>query len=133
MTDRELLIQGLKTRLAGTKFAVSDNLPFNSAQTPVYTRNFRTLYVSERDQNTAPLLLTLSGPNVDQTQFSFTVYFATDAKVRVADADAVLAAVTSARTVFPNTISSDVEIVSEIEDDIQITTAVYNYSRIEQH
>jgi hypothetical protein len=70
---------------------------------------------------------------VDQTQFSFTVYFATDAKVRVADADAVLAAVTSARTVFPNTISSDVEIVSEIEDDIQITTAVYNYSRIEQH
>ncbi len=129
---RDILIQHLKTAITNTSYKVSDQLPFNSAQTPVYERNFKTLYVSDRSEVTQSLIQILNATNIPVTDFELTVIFATDAKAPAqANTAPIHTILRNATSVFANTISTQVEITSEIQDDIQITTAVYDYRTIE--
>jgi hypothetical protein len=128
---RDILIQHLKTATANSSYKVSDQLPFNNAQTPLYERNFKTLYVSDRSEVTQPLIQLLNATNIPVTDFELTVTFATDAKAPAqANTAPVYTILRNATSVFANTISTQVEITSEIQDDIQITTAVYDYRTI---
>lgn len=130
MSDRALLVTHLTSALANTSFAVSNQLPFNSAGTPVYERNFRTLYVSDTESETIPLFLTLDLNDILITQFTLTVIFAADAKTRNSDTDTVLNTLRAAGSIFQATTESTVNISQSITDDYQITTAEITFRRL---
>ena len=59
---------------------LSQELPFNSSNTPLYVKNAKKIYVDRTQYVTEPIVLTLDGLNVSNEIASVRVYFSADAK-----------------------------------------------------
>jgi len=127
MTIRSDLLTQLGTNLAAhTGFKVSDELPFDSAGTPLYEKNMKTVYVSEAAKDIVEHVPLLTG-EIMQTETSVTAYLTTDAKNQPSDIDTVTANVLSARTAVSNTFDSSSSVEIDIEDDKITYTFEYNF------
>ena len=93
--------QDLLTYLKGlklTSFKVSDELPFSSSGTPLFTKNSKVLYVDQPQQIAENVLTTLSGPLIDQSTTTIRVFLTSDAKQLPSTYDAMVQSVKAGRT-----------------------------------
>lgn len=86
---RTEVINGIRS-LAYTGFSVADELPFSDAGALLYTKNPKRFYVDRTQFDSAPIIQTLNGVNINNTTTSVTVYFTVDAKNTPAQLDTII-------------------------------------------
>tara|TARA_R110000803_G_scaffold83934_1_gene150042 strand:+ start:1762 stop:2157 length:396 start_codon:yes stop_codon:yes gene_type:complete len=123
----ELLTQITTNLVTHLDFSVSSELPFNSAGEALYTKNMKTVYLDEDQQDVTQHIPVLSASKIMQTQTTVNGYLVTDAKNQPSDIDTVIANVLVARTAISNIIDTSSSVETEIDDDRITYTFEYNF------
>lgn len=130
MTVRSDILTQLGTNLAGTSVKLSQELPWETGENPLYLQNMKTVYVDEEQINVEQLYRTLDQSNVNATVTTVNAYLSVDAKNQLSDINTVVANILSARNVVSSTIDSASDYETDIEDDVITYTFEYNFTTI---
>ena len=131
MSIRDELLTQLVTNLAPYPgYSVSSELPWNSAGEPLYQKNYKTLYLSEDQQDVTQYVPVLNATKIMQTETTVNGYLVTDAKNQPIDIDSVIANVLIARTAISSIIDVNSSVETEIEDDRITYTFEYNFLKL---
>lgn len=131
MSIRDELLTQLNTNLAThTAFTVSSELPFNSAGEALYTKNMKTVYLDEDQQEVTQHVPVLNANKIMQTETTVNGYLVTDAKNQPLDIDTVIANVLIARTAISNIIDANSNVETEIDEDRITYTFEYNFLKL---
>ena len=95
---RTELLAYLTAELTGT-ISVSQELPFQEGNNPLYIRNMRRVYLDEPYTEMDTLYSTLGGCNINQKITIIKLFLTVDAKNRNADLDAALSIFSSAKDI----------------------------------
>jgi hypothetical protein len=127
MAIRDDLITTITTNLGGhTSFGISNELPYSTADTPLYLKNLRTVYVDEQQEEVTELFNTLDNNDVFQTETTCTVYLATDAKNQPTDIDTVVANIQLARNGVTAATKSSI-VTTELDADVITYNIEFNF------
>lgn len=130
MSHRTDLIATIRSSLAThTAFKVSDELPFNSADVPLYNKNIKTVYVSEEEQSVTEFIPTLSG-DIMQTESVITAFLTTDAKTQPSDIETVVSKILASRSAITGAYQNESTVEYAIEDDYITYTFNFNFAII---
>jgi len=130
MAIREDLITQITTNLSSyTAFKVSNELPFNASDTPLYEKNMKTVYVNEQFQDVTEYAPTFS-QDVMQTETTVNAYLTTDAKNQPSDIDSVISGILDARTGVANVFQTSSQVDSEITQDYITYTFEFNFTNL---
>jgi hypothetical protein len=133
MTIRDTLLANVTTSLAGTSIGVSSELPWNSGQSPLYTKNMKKFYLDEENQDISTMFNTLQGTHsceVYQTESTLTGYISVDAKNQPNDITAVVSSVLNSRLSVSNVFIRECVVSTEIEADRQLYTFEYRFVKV---
>jgi hypothetical protein len=128
---RSEVLAYLKTLALGS-FTVSDELPRNESGTPLYLKNLRKIYVDQTQYDQTPILRTLNGNFVHSNTQTIPVVFSADAKQLPANYDDLINLIRAAEDIKPEQGFNDRNstVVTEIENDVLITTVELTYTNI---
>ena len=130
MSKRDELLTQLATNMSSlTNYSLSQELPFNSGETPLFQKNKKVLYVGQQNIVQTEFLPTL-GADVFQTETEIEAYITVDAKNQPTDIDTLVSQVLSARTGVSGTFQSSSEVETEIEQDYITYTFTFNFVNI---
>lgn len=128
---RDDLISQITTNLASyTAFNVVSDLPYDSSGTPLYQKNFKTVYIDEQEDTKTQLYRTLDQGEVFQTDTVVNAYVTVDAKNQPSDIDNVITGILNAKSVVTNTQLNEATYETEIEDDYITYTFEYNFTNV---
>lgn len=131
MSIRTDLISQITTNISTyTAFKVASELPFDSGGNPLYFKNKKTVYVDKEQENKIQLYRTLNQGDVYNTETIVNAYLSVDAKNEPSDIQNVINAILDSRSVVTETQLNEVNVETEIEDDIITYTFEYNIIKI---
>lgn len=131
MAIRDDLITQITTNLNSyTNFKVSSELPFEQSGNPLYTKNKRTVYVGDEQEEKQQLYRTLDQGDVYNTETFVNAYLSVDAKNEPSDIQNVINGILDARSVVTQTQLNEVNVETDIEDDVITYTFEYNIIKI---
>jgi hypothetical protein len=128
---RQQVIDALKG-LALTSYSVTEELPFDESDNPLYIKNPKRLYVDNTQTAQESLIVALDGLNIENTTTSVTVYFTVDAKNVPTNYDSTI----SSLKTLKDTISFDgapnrtVSVNTSYTNDLLINEVEYSFTRI---
>lgn len=113
-------------------YKISAELPFNSADTPLYIKNPKTIYVDVAQIDSVPLITALNGLSIREQSTTVSVSFSSDAKQLPSNYESVIEQIQSARQLNPdNTFNrSEVALQTEYINDLLITVIDIKYITI---
>ena len=128
---RDDLITQITTNLTSyTEFNVVSDLPYDASGTPLYQKNFKTVYIDEQNDTKTQLYRTLDQGEVYQTDTVVNAYVTVDAKNQPSDIDNVITGILNAKSVVTNTQLNEATYETEIEDDFITYTFEYNFTNV---
>jgi hypothetical protein len=128
---RDDLITQITTNLTSyTEFNVVSDLPYDASGTPLYQKNFKTVYIDEQEDTKTQLYRTLDQGEVFQTDTVVNAYVTVDAKNQPSDIDNVITGILNAKSVVTNTQLNEATYETEIEDDYITYTFEYNFTNV---
>jgi len=128
---RDDLITQITTNLTSyTEFNVVSDLPYDASGTPLYQKNFKTVYIDEQNDTKTQLYRTLDQGEVFQTDTVVNAYVTVDAKNQPSDIDNVITGILNAKSVVTNTQLNEATYETEIEDDYITYTFEYNFTNV---
>ena len=131
MTVRSDLLTQLSTNLAAhTNIKLSQELPWETGENPLYLQNMKTVYVDEEQINVEQLYRTLDQSNVNSTVTTVNAYLSVDAKNQLSDINTVVANILLARNKIVSTTDSSSDYETETEGDVITYTFEYNFTTI---
>ena len=131
MSYRNTLLTRLTTVLSSyNQFSLSSELPFVTGNTPLYTKNMKTVYLDEQQVEITDLIMTLDKRDIQQTETVIRAYVAVDAKNKPSQTDTVLTAIEAAKSSIAPVINADTIQTTEIQDDIIIYSIEYRFLTI---
>jgi hypothetical protein len=131
MTVRSDLLTQLSTNLAShTNIKLSQELPWETGENPLYLQNMKTVYVDEEQINVEQLYRTLDQSNVNSTVTTVNAYLSVDAKNQLSDINTVVANILLARNKIVSTTDSSSDYETETEGDVITYTFEYNFTTI---
>lgn len=131
MTVRSDLLTQLSTNLAAhTNIKLSQELPWETGENPLYLQNMKTVYVDEEQINVEQLYRTLDQANVNSTVTTVNAYLSVDAKNQLSDINTVVANILLARNKIVSTTDSSSDYETETEGDVITYTFEYNFTTI---
>ena len=136
MSYREAIISGISALNLGT-FAVTNELPWDAAGTPLYQKNFKVFYVDEPDSEESALFNTLCGgggslPNLANKTTTISVFVTVDAKNRPANYDSLVNSVQAVKnsTAIENVRSREVDVITTFNADALLTEFVFRFTEM---
>ena len=131
MTVRSDILTQLSTNLAAhTNVKISQELPWETGENPLYLQNMKTVYVDEEQINVEQLYRTLDQSNVNSTVTTVNAYLSVDAKNQLSDINTVVANILLARNKIVSTTDSSSDYETETEGDVITYTFEYNFTTI---
>ena len=130
MTVRSDILTQLSTNLAAHDIRLSQELPWESGENPLYLQNMKTVYVDEEQINVEQLYRTLDQSNVNSTVTTVNAYLAVDAKNQLSDINTVVSNILLARNTISSTTDSSSDYETETEGDVITYTFEYNFTTI---
>lgn len=129
---RDQVVNYLDSQSLGS-FGLSQELPFDANDTPLYLKNVKRIYVNKEQTSTEQFIGTMSGP-IDQEIVSVLIYVVTDAKNLPADYQTVLLTIKSAQSLYNindnGFYKRDVSSETEYKSDLMITTVELRFYKI---
>lgn len=115
---RAQLLTYLTANLTGT-IGVSQELPFEEGNNPLYLRNLRRVYLDEPNTEMDRLYGTLNGCDVNQKITTIRMFLTVDAKNRNADLDAAITTLSSAKdiTTITGPFRREFDYITTIDND----------------
>ena len=130
MTVRSDILTQLGTNLAGTSVKLSQELPWETGENPLYLQNMKTVYVDEEQIDVEQLYRTLDQSNVNTTVTTVNAYLSVDAKNQLSDINTIVANILLARNTIVSTTDSSSDYETETEGDVITYTFEYNFTTI---
>jgi len=131
MTVRSDILTQLSTNLAThTNVKLSQELPWETGENPLYLQNMKTVYVDEEQIEVEQLYRTLDQSNVNSTVTTVNAYLSVDAKNQLSDINTVVANILLARNVISSTTDSASDYETDTEGDVITYTFEYNFTTI---
>jgi len=131
MTVRSDILTQLGTNLAThTNVKLSQELPWETGDNPLYLQNMKTVYVDEEQIEVEQLYRTLDQSNVNSTVTTVNAYLSVDAKNQLSDINTVVANILLARNVISSTTDSASDYETDTEGDVITYTFEYNFTTI---
>lgn len=130
MTVRSDLLTQLSTNLAAHDIRLSQELPWETGENPLYLQNMKTVYVDEEQIEVEQLYRTLDQSNVNSTVTTVNAYLAVDAKNQLTDISTVVSNILLARNTIGSTTDSSSDYETETEGDVITYTFEYNFTTI---
>jgi hypothetical protein len=131
MSIRDNLLTELSTRVAGTNFRVSTELPWQSGDVDLYVKNKKNIYVDKPQSDITEMYLTLRHDcDVYQNDTIVEAYVAVDAKNEPTDTDAMVASLIAAKDSITDQIKNLCEVQTEITGDVNVYTFTYTFTQI---
>ncbi|MCP4830940.1 MAG: hypothetical protein GY886_01855 [Gammaproteobacteria bacterium] len=132
MTDyRALLLADITTKLSGSSFNVSSELPWESGDTPLFLKNLKRFYLDVPNTSLSEFILTFND-NCDgyyeETQIEG--YLAMNAKNLKSDLQQSVRLIMQAKDSIPDQISGIVEMSTEITGDVLVYTFVFTFTTL---
>jgi hypothetical protein len=112
------------------RYRFSKELPYEETGTPLHIKNPLTIYVDDEDISETPLIRTLSGNHINVRTTTLDIYFSNDAKNTPNNYGSLVNYLLAAKDVKPGYNSTDSEITTDIQDDLQVTTVRVTYTKI---
>jgi biopolymer transport protein ExbD len=111
---------------------LSNEMPYNESGVPLYLKNPKTLYVDRTQYDSAPLVQTLGGVNINNTTTSVSVYLAVDAKNPPQQLDTIIDSLRGLEDtiVLDGTHTRESTVSTDYQDDLIIVTVDYRLTRI---
>lgn len=124
---RAELLSHLTTALSTATVKVSNELPWNTAQEPLYLKNMKKLYLGAEQYEQTELIAALPGyQNVQQNAYTVTGYFAVDAKNQPAGLTSALTTILNAKNQLGEAnLLVESDFTTEIIDDVLVYTVNY--------
>lgn len=134
MSYRQAIIDGISALSLGT-FAVSSELPWDAAGTPLYQKNYKVFYVDEPDSEETAVFNTLCGgsmPNLSDKTTTISVFVTVDAKNRPANYDSLVNSVQAVKnsTEIENVRSREVDVITTFNADALLTEFVFRFTEL---
>lgn len=113
-------------------FILSQELPYSSSGTPLYTKNPKRIYVDRTQFSNEPLIATLNGVQVDSEIASVRVYFASDAKQLPPNYDTVITALRAGKdaSTITGVTRRECVISTTFEEDLLVTELEFRFTTI---
>jgi len=127
MAVRDTLKANLDITLASTSVGVSAELPFSSANEPLYIKNMKKVYLGEDNISKTELIQTLDNNDVVETETTVTGYLAVDAKTQPTDIDTITTSILNSRLSVTGQPTRECEMTTALEDDVLIYTFNFNF------
>jgi hypothetical protein len=116
--------------LAAHDIRLSQELPWETGENPLYLQNMKTVYVDEEQIEVEQLYRTLDQSNVNSTVTTVNAYLAVDAKNQLSDINTVVSNILLARNTIGSTTDSSSDYETETEGDVITYTFEYNFTTI---
>lgn len=128
---RQAIINGIKALALGT-FSVTEELPWDSAGTPLYRKNFKVFYVDEPDSVEETLMNTLSASVLASKTTTISVFVLVDAKQQPPNYDALVEGVRDVKNTPEITAvrSRECDIVTTFEGPAMLTEFVFRFTEM---
>lgn len=128
---RTQVIDKIKS-LAISGINLSNELPYDESGVPLYVKNPKTLYVDRTQYESAPIVQTLGGVNINNTTTSVIVYLAVDAKNPLAQLDTIIESLRGLEDtiVLDGTHTRESTVSTNYEDDMLVVNVEYRLTRI---
>ncbi len=131
MSIRDSLLTELSTRVAGTSFRVSTELPWQSGDVDLYVKNKKNIYIDKPQSDITEMYLTLRHDcDVYQNDTIVEAYVAVDAKNEPSDTDTMVASLIAAKDSITDQIKNLCEVQTEITGDVNVYTFTYTFTQI---
>ena len=117
MAYRDDLKSNLDIALASTNVSVSSELPFSSADVPLYEKNMKKLYIDEDNILREPLVETLDFNHVENIETTVTAYLTIDAKNPIQDIDIITGAVINSKNSISGQITKECDMTTSMSAD----------------
>lgn len=117
MAYRDDLKANLDVALASTNVSVSSELPFSSADVPLYEKNMKKLYIDEDNVLREPLVETLDFNHVENIETGVTAYLTVDAKNPITDIDTITGAVINSKNSVGGQITKTCDMTTSMSAD----------------
>jgi hypothetical protein len=113
-------------------YKVSEELPFDSNDLALYTKNPKTVYVDQAQTTVQAFIAVLNGSDVESENTTLRVYLATDAKRLPADYDTVITSLRGGRNIsdFELYFQRDVNVTTSYDQDLMITEMEFTFIRL---
>lgn len=127
---REQVIDYLQTQQLGT-LALSKELPFDSAEEPLYVKNNKKVYVDLPETTTDPFIVAMNGLNISFETTTVSVYFSVDAKRLPANYDSTVTEIKRAVDVNVEGFSRrNTDVTREYVGDLLITQVDLSFIKL---
>lgn len=129
---RQAIIDGIAALSLGT-FAVSSELPWDAAGTPLYLKNYKVFYVDEPDSVETSLVNVLcGGAGISNRETTISVYVTCDAKQKPTNYDSLVTAVRGVKNTqdITGVRSREVDVITTFEADALLTEFVFRFTEI---
>lgn len=129
---RQAIIDGISALSLGT-FAVSSDLPWDAAGTPLYQKNFKVFYVDEPDSEESTLINVLNGSGALATKTTtISVFVTVDAKQKPSNYDSLMDSVRDVKmtTEITGVRSRECDVITTFEADSMLTEFVFRFTEM---
>lgn len=128
---RQELLDYIKGLNIGT-ISVANDLPFEDGGIPLYLKNAKTIYVDRPQKTTEPFIQTFNSQTISNEVTSISVYFSLDAKLLIANYEAILTSLRAGKdiTTIQGVNRRECDITSVYETDMLVTTLEFRFIRI---
>lgn len=113
-------------------FTLSNELPWDESETPLYMRNPKRIYVNVTNYATEPLIQTLDGLNIDNETAEVTVFISNDAKQLAANYDDLISQLRAGKNSIEvvGNYRREVDVATTFEADMLVTELTYRFIKI---
>ena len=121
-------LKGLKFK----NFNISDELPFSTSGTAMYSKNPKRVYVDLEQVTGEPFIVLFGDYNVDSEVHSVRLYFSTDAKQLPSDYNQVVSDIRLAKSVTNSEKFFRREVTSStsFENDLMVTEFEFRFTKL---
>ena len=131
MSYRTDLLSDITTKVAGTSFRVSTELPWQSGDVPLYVKNKKNIYIDQDQTDVTDMILTISHDcDIYQRDTVVEAYVAVDAKNEPSDTDSIVESLISAKDSITGNIKNLCEVQTEITGDVNVYTFTYTFTKL---
>lgn len=115
-----------------TGFNPSAELPWDSNGTPLYVKNYKSIYVDQDQVSQEPLIDVLNGTGVVTQTTTVRAYVTTDAKQVPSNLAALIAMISAARltTGISGVTQRTTQVTTSLQNDAQITQFEFSFSQL---
>jgi hypothetical protein len=115
-----------------TGFNPSAELPWDSNGTPLYVKNYKSIYVDQDQVSQEPLIDVLNGTGVVTQTTTVRAYVTTDAKQVPSNLADLIAMISAARltTGISGVTQRTTQVTTSLQNDAQITQFEFSFSQL---